>query len=91
MTLDRTFNVSYDSDVDVLYIAKRIEPAVRGTEDGWGIVWRFALDGEAIGATVTDFHDAWDRRRSVLANELSRHFNISDVQAKGVVAAAFEL
>lgn len=86
-----SFNVSYDRRADVLYISKRIEPAARGLEDEYGIVWRYSRDGELISATVMDFHDLWTDKKLELADALSDHFHISHPQAEVVVDHAFDL
>lgn len=86
-----SFQVSYDKIADVLYISKRIEPASRGLEDEFGIVWRYGRDGELISATVMDFHDLWSGKKSELADALSGNFHISHPQAEVVVEHAFDL
>jgi uncharacterized protein YuzE len=91
MSSVNSFNVTYDQDSDVLYISKRAEPAARGIEDRWGIVWRYDKDGELIGATIVDFHFQWSSRRSLLTDEISKRFNIPEPQASVVVEHAWQL
>lgn len=86
----KSFNVIYDSGSDVLYISIRNEAATRGIEDASGIVWRYASDGELIGATVLDFQDIWSERQTDLARELSRHFDIPQHRAEIVLDHAMD-
>lgn len=83
-----SFNVSYDRDSDVLYINASREPAMRGVEDKYGIVWRYDRDGELIGVTVIDFGTYWLTRRELLAGEISKRFHIPAKQAKVVLEHA---
>lgn len=77
MSNDASFNVQYDSRADVLYIARRIEPAAKGIEDRYGIVWRYDGAGELLSATIMDFHDRWQDREVELAGRLSDRFGIT--------------
>lgn len=85
-----SFTVTYDRDGDVLYISKRIVPAVRGIEDKDGIVWRYDRDGELIGVIVVDYHDRWFNKRDHLAAQLSLGFHITPPQARVVLDHALE-
>jgi hypothetical protein len=85
-----TFVVTYDAGSDVLYIARRQEPAARGVESRTGIVWRYDREGELIGATVLDFHDRWAHKSHELAVELSRRFHLPTPQMRVVVDRALE-
>ena len=86
----KSFNVAYDETSDVLYISTRKEPATRGIEDRHGIVWRYAADGELIGATIIDFQDIWSERQTDLARELSSHFDVPQQKAEIVLEHALE-
>lgn len=80
MANTKTFQVTYDSDSDVLYIHYRKIPAARGIEDDEGVVWRYDSTGELIGVTVVDFESYWSGHRSQLARRISTGFNITDSQ-----------
>ena len=84
----KSFQVSYDTIADVLYITVRKEPAASGVEDCHGIVWRYDSNGELIGATVVDFYDEWYSKQVELTQEISRHFHIPAPQAKIIVEKA---
>ncbi len=83
-----SFNVTYDSGADVLYITKRRDVAVRGVEDENGIVWRFDQLGEVLSATIMDFKESWEAKQPELASELSRGFHIPALQAETVISYA---
>jgi hypothetical protein len=83
------FRVIYDSDADVLYITTPHQPADRGIEDEFGLVWRYNIDGRALGCTVTDFAEFWyPARRGRLAGEIAKHLEIPPGQVERVLAHA---
>lgn len=90
MTNIKSFNVMYDSTADVLYISTRNEAATKGIEDQYGIVWRYAKDGELIGATVLDFQESWSNKQSDLARQISANFEIPKHRADIVIEHAFD-
>lgn len=63
-----SFNVFYDDRSDVLYARVRSDAVYRTVEDSDGIFWRYADNGELIGATVLDFNCSW---RSTVDNLIS--------------------
>ena len=81
--------VSYDANADTLYIYS-VDPisVVRSVEDGRGIVWRYAEDGQVVGATVMDFHDFWAERPDELASELALRFGVARIVAAAIVDLA---
>jgi hypothetical protein len=87
---ETSFNVVYDRGSDVLYISRRRDSAARGIEDKYGIVWRYDVRGNLIGATVVDFHDRWLDQQTLLADELSRRFEIPSPQAQVVLNHALD-
>lgn len=82
------FKVLYDRDSDVLYISTRDTAAARGVEDAQGIVWRYDGDGNLIGATVVDYHDYWDVKRSELTKAIASRFEIPQGAAERVLEHA---
>ncbi|SHE69110.1 Protein of unknown function [Kaistia soli DSM 19436] len=77
-----TFIVRYDRTNDVLYIATKSAPAARGVQDAWGILWRYAGDGDLIGATIMDFDELWGDRTAELAAKLASSFDIPEPQTE---------
>jgi uncharacterized protein YuzE len=67
---------TYDRDADVLYLTLRREPAVRGVEDRYGIVWRFDAEGSVIGVTIVDYRDRWDDKAGELIAKISERLRI---------------
>lgn len=67
----KPFTVSYDGRADVLYITRKSASGVRGTEDRFGIVWRYDQGGELIGATIMDFNERWFANQEELAEALA--------------------
>jgi uncharacterized protein YuzE len=88
MSKIESFNVTYDSGSDVLYISCRRDVAARGVEDKYGIVWRYDQTGALIGATIMDFVDFWGSQQSLLADQISSHFHIPPPQAAVVIEHA---
>lgn len=76
------FKVLYDRSADTLYILKRQEPATKGIEEPFGLVWRYGRDGGLIGVTILDFEDYWHDRHSELAQKLSQRFDIPVSQTR---------
>jgi uncharacterized protein YuzE len=85
-----SFNVAYDRDSDVLYISTRREPAARGVEDKFGIVWRYDGAGELIGATIVDLHHYWSGHKAQLAETLSKRFDLPAPQARTLIDHVLE-
>ncbi len=90
MAKAKTFRVTYDAQADVLYISLRETPAIRSIEGERGIVWRFDESNQLLGATIVDFAELWIGEQAALAHELSRRFDISALQASGLVARAVD-
>jgi uncharacterized protein YuzE len=86
----KSFNVTYDRGSDVLYISSRREAAARGIESPVGIVWRYDRDGELIGVTIIDYSELWYTRRSELAEQLSKGFEIPIGQVNAILNHAMD-
>ncbi len=82
MTAASPFRATYDRNADVLYLVARREAAVKGIEDGRGIVWRYDMTGTLIGVTIMDYKELWIGREQQLANELAPRFRVSTQDVK---------
>lgn len=87
---NKSFNVYYDRDGDVLYITYKRAISSRGIEDQPGVVWRYGNDGELLSVTVIDFNHYWFSKRDQLAGEISKKFDIPTKQARVVLDHAMD-
>ena len=83
------FRVRYDKNSDVLYINTQPQPAESGAEDESGVVWRYSVDGRAIGCIVQDFSEYWyPRRKRRLASAISVHLELPETQVEKILEHA---
>ena len=88
MNADECLTTAYDEGSDVMYITRGNAAAHRGVEDQNGIVWRYGVNGELVGATVLDFRGVWGNRRAEIAKEISARFGVPQAMLGQAVSEA---
>ena len=85
-----SLHISYDRRADVLYIADGNE-AARGVQDKHGIIWRYNKNDAAVGATIMDFREEWEKIPDVLSSLISNRIGLPARYARELVDKGLQL